>query len=115
VNEEKPLGWGILELMGHRKLGGLVSETTIAGASAIRIQVPGDEPDTWFADQTYSPAAFYCFTPTTEETARAFAKSSRPAPVTRWELPALPGRRDVDDEEPEEDEETDGEDEERPF
>lgn len=33
-------GWAVLELMGHRKLGGLLSETQIGGASFIRIDVP---------------------------------------------------------------------------
>lgn len=27
----EPIGWAILELMGHRRLGGYVSEATLAG------------------------------------------------------------------------------------
>lgn len=34
-------GWAFLELMGHRKLAGHVSEATIGGGSFIRIDVPG--------------------------------------------------------------------------
>jgi hypothetical protein len=33
-------------------------------------------------------SAIYCLTPTTEEIARAAARGSRPAPVSRFELPA---------------------------
>jgi hypothetical protein len=41
------------------------------------------------ATQFYSPAALYCLTPTTEETARL--SRSRPAPIQTWEIqrPAL--------------------------
>jgi len=73
--------WAILELMGHRKLAGKVSEATIGGAAFIRIDVPGA------ASQFYSPAAVYCITPTTEELAMRIAQNHAPAPVTRWELP----------------------------
>lgn len=81
--------WVVIELMGHRKLAGLLSEVTRAGQGLLRLQIPGDDDD-WYATQDYSPTSVYCITPTSEATARAFAKTSRPAPVTRWELPGLP-------------------------
>jgi hypothetical protein len=34
-------GWAILELMGHRRLAGRVSEIEIAGAKMLRLDVPG--------------------------------------------------------------------------
>lgn len=76
--------WAVLELMGHRRLAGRVSEQEIGGANMIRIDVPGDPPATQF----YSAAAVYCITPVSEELARQVAQSSRPQPVSRWELPA---------------------------
>lgn len=79
-------GWAILELMGHRKPAGMVSEVTLAGGAFIRIDVPGEKGPT--ATQFYSPAAVYCITPTTENLARAFAQRAQPEPVTRWELPS---------------------------
>lgn len=33
-------GWAILELMGHRKLAGYLSEQTIGGSAFVRIDVP---------------------------------------------------------------------------
>lgn len=92
-------GWAIVELMGHRKLAGRVSEQPIAGASLLRIDVPG-EGDAVVATQFYSPAAIYCITPTTEAIARQVANSYQPAPVSPWELtqrPALPARVARDD------------------
>lgn len=79
--------WAILELMGHRRLAGMVTEQTIGGAAFIRIDIPGADGKS--STQFYSPAAVYAITPTTEELARAVAASSQPAPVQRWELPQL--------------------------
>lgn len=91
------IGWAILELMGHRRLAGYVSEQEVAGKGFIRLDVPGadKEGDGWHATQLYSPAAVYCITPTSEETARDVAVTSQPAPVQRWELPA-PADADAD-------------------
>lgn len=81
-------GWYIVELMGHRRLAGRVTEVTVAGAGFLRIDVPGnaDQPDV--ATQFVQPCSVYALTPTTEELARRVAATSRPAPVTRYELPA---------------------------
>lgn len=76
-------GWAILELMGHRRLAGQVSEVEIAGSKMLRIETPGPNPVTQF----YSSAAIYCLTPTTEEVARAIAETNRPTPVSPFELP----------------------------
>lgn len=78
--------WAILELMGHRKLAGLVKEQTIGSASFIRIDVP-DKDGNYVATQYYNPSAVYCMTPTTKEMAIQFASRHTPAPVARWELP----------------------------
>lgn len=83
-------GWSILELMGHRRLGGYVREQELAGHGFIRIDVPKKDGDAGelVATQFYSPGSVYCLTPTTEAMARAVAASSQPTPVHRWELPA---------------------------
>jgi hypothetical protein len=88
-------GWAIVELMGHRRLAGMVTEAQIAGHAFIRLDVPaptigiGDDPEDGVrtdATQFYSPAAVYCITPTSLETALKVAAMARPAPATRWEL-----------------------------
>jgi hypothetical protein len=78
-------GWCVLELMGHRRLAGMVTEVEIAGSGMLRIDVPGEDGPT--ATQFYSPSAVYAITPTTEAIARGFARRYRPEPVQRWELP----------------------------
>ena len=88
--------WAILEVMGHRRLGGYVQEQVIAGHGFLRIDVPGDETAN-ASTQFYAPGSVYCLTPTTEETARAVAKLGRAEPVARWELPQPRSRRVDDD------------------
>jgi hypothetical protein len=80
-------GWAIVELMGRRRLAGLVSEVQQYGVTMLRLDVPG-EGETVLATQFYGGAALYCVTPTDEETARAVSKLGRPAPIQRWELPS---------------------------
>lgn len=91
-------GWAILELMGHRRLAGYVSEVELAGAGMLRLDIPavGDGADENMATtQFYSPSSLYCLTPTTEEVARRAAYLSMPRPVSRWELEQP--ERDTDD------------------
>lgn len=88
-NEKSPFeGWAIIELMGHRRLGGYVSEVTFAGAAFVRIDIPGEDGKP-AATQLVSPGSVYALTPTTEAIARAVAARNQPAPVQRWELPQL--------------------------
>jgi hypothetical protein len=85
VSQEAFGQWAVLELMGHRRLTGYVTEQQVAGNGFIRIDVPGDD-NTPPATQLYSPSAVYCITPTTEEIARQFAERSKPEPIHVWEL-----------------------------
>lgn len=81
--------WAILEILGHRRPGGRVSEATIAGASFLRIDVPEADGQPAMT-QYYAPSSVYALTPTTEDIARRAAALFRPAPISRWELAARP-------------------------
>jgi hypothetical protein len=86
-------GWGILELMGHRKLAGKLSTQKVAGASFLRIDIPARKDtaiETEFVStQFVNPTSIYAMHPTTEEVARAVAASIAPDPVTKWDVKAL--------------------------
>ena len=75
--------WGILELMGYRRLGGFIQEAQIAGASFLRIDIHRGEG---VVTQFYAPGAVYALTPTDEETARAIAQQVSFEPVNPWQL-----------------------------
>lgn len=82
--EEVFEGWAVVELMGHRRLAGFISEQQIAGAAFLRLDVHGTEAE--IVTQFYAPNAVYCITPTTEELARKLGDKARPQPVSRYEL-----------------------------
>lgn len=79
--------WAVLELMGHRRLAGLVTDEEVFGVSLMRLDIPGQDGEKPIT-QYYSPSSLYCLTPTTEEVARSVAAHNRPQLVNRWELPA---------------------------
>ncbi len=86
--------WGILELMGHVRLAGMVSEVELFGGPMCRIDVPLAEGK-WLT-RYFGPASIYSLTPTDEAAARAVAASCRPQPVHAYELPTVPARVDYD-------------------
>jgi hypothetical protein len=89
--------WAVLEIMGHRRLAGLVREETIAGAVMLRVDIPGPSSDFPVkATQYYGGASLFCMTPTTEELARKEANPPAWAP-TAYQL----GSGESDNEEPE--------------
>lgn len=100
---EKFEAWGILELFGHLRLAGRLSEETIGGCAFIRIDVPacGDHPA---HTRFFTQGAIYSMTPTSEEVARGLAKQLHARPVEPYELPAALRLRhdDLTDEEREE-------------
>lgn len=84
--EQKPFeAWAIVELMGHRRLAGKVTEQQIAGAQFLRLDIPMS-PEGEMITQFYGPSSVYCITPTTREIATGVALRNRPQPVSPWEL-----------------------------
>ena len=78
-------GFVILEIMGHRKLGGYIKEATIANSPFIRLDTFNEAGEV-AATQFYNPSSIYCITPTTKEIAIAFGLRNQPAPVQQWEI-----------------------------
>lgn len=89
-------GWFLVELMGHRRLAGRLSEVQIAGEGFLRLDIPGEAGEADVATQFYRPASVYALTPIGEDVARKIAARYRPQPVTTWEL-APAARDDADD------------------
>jgi hypothetical protein len=84
--------WALVELFGHQRIAGKVTEAEIGGGKFIRVDVPAigtQQPVTKF----YGPAAIYGITPVTEETALALAKRIDSAPVPAWDARSLLGEK----------------------
>lgn len=89
--------WALLELMGHRRLYGLVEEVDLFGAKMCRIDtlLAHDAPEPG-PTQIYGAPAIYCITPMSEDEVR---ERMRP----RYGQRALEHDDEPDDDEPEPD------------
>jgi len=82
-----PPVWAVLELLGHRRLVGRVSEVELFGRRMGKIEVP--RADGTFDVQHFGGASVYALTETTEAKVRAELERQR-ADAARWAAPALP-------------------------
>lgn len=89
-DENKPKfdEWALVELFGHQKIVGKVSEATLAGGAFLRVDVPAFDGHPGFT-RFYGPGAVYSINPVSEEVARGLMTQYRNEPVSRWELPQL--------------------------
>jgi len=85
MSEEKFETWGVLELMGHLRLAGHISEEAIGGASFIRIDVPASEKREGYT-RYFGAQSVYSMSPTTEEIARSVAKRCYGEPVSIYDI-----------------------------
>jgi hypothetical protein len=82
---EKFEAWGLLELFGHQRLAGRLTEQTIGGCHFIRIDVPEVEGVQGYT-RFFSNGAIYGMTVTSEAVARGLAASMRARPVQAYEI-----------------------------
>lgn len=92
--QKKFEAWGLLELFGHQRLAGRLSEQTIGGCHFIRIDVPA-VGDVGEYTRMFTQGAIYGLTITTEDVARGLAQSLQARPISVFDMPrhaALPDR-----------------------
>lgn len=77
--------WGIVELMGHQRTAGRLSEQMIAGANLLRVDLPQGEGDN-FRTMFYGPSSIYAVHITDEQAARAVAAGLGQRPVYAYEI-----------------------------
>lgn len=85
---EKFEAWGFVELMGHNKIAGKLSEQTIAGKNLLRVDVPLEDGS--FRTQFYGASAIFALHPTDEATARRLVERMKPEPVFAFMLDRTP-------------------------
>jgi hypothetical protein len=81
----------IVELMGHNRIAGLVSEQELGGTKFVRVDVPEIEGQQAFT-KLYGAAAIYAVTPTDEATMLQAVRAFRSVPIERWTLDVVPTR-----------------------
>lgn len=89
---EKVEFWGIVELFGHNRIAGKVTEATIGGCSFVRVDVPAIESLPAFT-KFYGNGAIYAMTPVSEEIARAAVTRLRTKPVEIYGLLPAPAEQ----------------------
>ena len=78
--------WGILELMGHQRTAGRLSEEMIAGSNLLRVDIPVNAHE--FRTVYYGSSAIYALHVTGEEEARKMAARTGARPPFAYELEA---------------------------
>lgn len=82
MDQSKEL-WAIVELFGHQRIAGKVSEQVLGG-NFLRVDVPQtkDEP-AW--TRFLNPSAVYAINPCSEEVATAVANQLKVKPINIWD------------------------------
>lgn len=80
--------WGFVEIFGHQRLAGRISEQAIGGCGFVRIDVPA-VGDAQAYTKLYGQAAIFSMTITTEEVARALASGINSKPISTYDIPEL--------------------------
>lgn len=84
--------WAFVEIMGHNKVAGRVSERKVGVAVMLQVDVPNAD-EGFSHSQLFSPQAVFSILPTTEEWCRKFSK----ARVDYSPLPYIPPTRQLSD------------------
>lgn len=85
--------WAIVEIFGHQRIAGFLSEQTIGGQSFVRVDVPElpAKPGRYDSDgpvsahsKLYGGSAIYAISPVDEPIARVAAAEIRHKPLTSY-------------------------------
>lgn len=93
--DENSMTWGIVELMGHKVVAGLVSKSEMLGKPMLRVDVPATSAFPEFT-QFYGEASIYCVTFVSEQVARLTAEQTKLNPVSVY-VPELISKERVDE------------------
>lgn len=85
--------WAIVELFGHQKMTGKVTEQTIGGATMVRVDVPDTTAVPGFT-RFLNVSAIYAINPVTEEVARGYAERIQAQPIQAWDAREVLNRID---------------------
>lgn len=80
--------WAIVELMGHQKIAGELSEFVMGGSSFIRVDVPETESQPSYT-RFLTDKAIYAINPVTEEVAKLKAEQLQNRPIESWDFQSM--------------------------
>jgi len=77
--------WALVELFGHSKIAGRITEQNIAGTNMLRVDVPETSTQPPFT-RFFGSAAIYAINPTDEATAKYYADKLQTKPIDTWDV-----------------------------
>lgn len=77
--------FALVELFGHNRMAGKVTEQSIGGATFIRVDVPETPTQPGFS-RMLNPSAIYAINPITEEAMNELARNLDKAPIQAWDI-----------------------------
>jgi len=80
--------WAIVELFGHSKIAGHITEQNIAGTNMLRVDVPETSKNIAFT-RFFGSSAIYAINPVDEQTATHFAEQLQVAPIQSWDIKSM--------------------------
>lgn len=91
MSEQKFEQWAIVELFGHQRIAGRVTEETIGGSSFVRVDVPacegiGSIAATQAFTKLFGQGAIYAISFVDEAAARMTARDLRVQPIDTYQL-----------------------------
>ena len=78
--------WCLVELFGHSKIAGYVTEQAIGGQSFVRVDVPETKRQKCFT-RLFGSVAIYAMNPVAEDIARGLAETMEVTAISMWDLP----------------------------
>ena len=75
----------IVDLFGHTKIAGMVSEQEIGGSGFVRVDVPETNGQKAFT-RFFGPGAIYAIQPVDQETGMAAVKAFQVKPIDLWTI-----------------------------
>lgn len=88
MTDQKFAAWAIVELFGHQKIAGRLTEQSIGGCCFLRIDVPDVDGRQGFT-KLYTQGAIYGITFVDETVARMSVANMRLEPVKAYDLAAI--------------------------
>ena len=85
TEQQKFEQWAIVEIFGHQRIAGRVSEQTIGGCSFVRVDVPAVGDEQAFT-KLFGQGAIYAITFVDESAATLAAGAIQARPIDTWEL-----------------------------
>ncbi|WP_436716584.1 hypothetical protein U8335_04005 [Roseiconus lacunae] len=83
--------WAIVDVMGHQRYIGKVTEQTVAGKGFVRVDVPAVDDRPGFT-KLIGPASVHSISPVDESIARKMCETTRQTPIESYQLPRLASR-----------------------